>query len=151
MPPLQYYLPFLNQPALDRGGLPLYCICMMSHVELSDAVALHQALADPVRLLLVRLLLERELCVCELVEALEEPQYKVSRHLGILKRAGLVRDRREGTWMHYEIHPNLPPVWRAALDALRAAWDTSDAVQTALTRLRQCATRPPGASACDGG
>ncbi len=61
----------------------------MTHISFQNAVSIHQALADPLRILLIRLLLERELCVCELVDALEEPQYKISRHLGILKRAGL--------------------------------------------------------------
>lgn len=118
----------------------------MAHIVLTDTAQLHQALADPLRILILRLLLERELCVCELVRALEEPQYKISRHLGILKKAGLVRDWREGTWMHYEISSALAPEWRAALRGLAAAWDLHTEVQAALWRLQQRATRRPGAS-----
>lgn len=99
------------------------------------------------RILLVRLLLERELCVCEMMDALDAPQYKVSRHLSVLKKAGLVRDWREGTWMHYEIAPSLSPAWQAALRGLARAWDQAADVHTALARLHQRATRPPGASA----
>ena len=77
----------------------------MPHIELARTVSIHQALADPLRIRIMRLLLERELCVCEIMRALEEPQYKISRHLAVLKNAGLVCDRREGLWMHYEIAP----------------------------------------------
>ncbi|MHB9025054.1 MAG: ArsR/SmtB family transcription factor [Armatimonadota bacterium] len=118
---------------------------------MSEIVCLHKALADPLRILLVRLLMERELCVCELVSALDEPQYKISRHLGSLKRAGLLRDWREGTWMHYEISPALSAEWSAALDALRAAWDQTTEVQAALWRLQQRATRLPGSAITDCG
>jgi ArsR family transcriptional regulator, arsenate/arsenite/antimonite-responsive transcriptional repressor len=45
----------------------------------------------------------RELCVCELVAVLQMPQGKVSRHLAVLKSAGLVADRRAGTWIYYSL------------------------------------------------
>jgi len=63
-----------------------------------------KALGDPVRLRLFYLLsLKDELCVCHLTEALELPQSTVSRHLGVLRHAGLVQTRREGKWMHYRL------------------------------------------------
>jgi ArsR family transcriptional regulator, arsenate/arsenite/antimonite-responsive transcriptional repressor len=49
-----------------------------------------------------------ERCVCEIHGALATPQPKVSRHLGVLRQAGLVLARRNGVWMHYRIHPQLP-------------------------------------------
>ena len=52
------------------------------------------ALADPLRLRILRLVRQRELCVCELVDALAVPQYRVSRHLTALRRLGLVAARR---------------------------------------------------------
>ena len=61
------------------------------------------ALGDPVRLRLLRLLRGRELCVCELVDALRMPQYKISRHLRSLRAVGLVEARRDGRWMHYRL------------------------------------------------
>jgi ArsR family transcriptional regulator len=60
-------------------------------------------LADGTRLRLIRLLLQRELCVCELVDALQMPQYKISRHLRMLRAVALVEARRSGRWMHYRI------------------------------------------------
>ncbi len=63
-----------------------------------------RVLGDARRLRLLRLLLgQKELCVCELVDALELPQYEVSRHLSALRKVGLVNDRREGLWAYYSI------------------------------------------------
>jgi DNA-binding transcriptional ArsR family regulator len=115
----------------------------MEFTELKDVADIHQALSDPLRILIVRVLLERELCVCEIVRALKEPQYKVSRHLAVLKKAGLLRGWRDGIWMHYQIHPALSPEWRNAIESLSHAWDTNRDVQAALWRLQKCATRPP--------
>jgi ArsR family transcriptional regulator len=76
--------------------------------------ALFDTLADPTRRRILALLLARqELCVCELTAALEEIQPKISRHLGVMKGAGLVTSRREGTWMHYRMAKL--PAWTAAL------------------------------------
>ena len=66
--------------------------------------ALFKALSDPTRLRLAVLLAIRgETCVCDLAAALDEPDYKVSRHLGILRSGGLVEARRDGAWMHYRL------------------------------------------------
>jgi ArsR family transcriptional regulator len=46
---------------------------------------------------------EDEICVCFFTEALGESQPKISRHLAYLRKAGLVRARRDGKWMHYQI------------------------------------------------
>ena len=62
-----------------------------------------QALGDKTRLRLLNLMGEREICVCYLVEILEQGQPKISRHLAYLRRAGMVAARREGKWMHYRI------------------------------------------------
>jgi len=76
----------------------------------TDLVRLLKALADPTRVRIVHLLRGRdELCVCELVDALDIPQYSVSRHLGVLKAAGIVTDWRQGKWMHYALAPDLSP------------------------------------------
>jgi len=67
-----------------------------------------KALGDPVRLRLFQLLAGRdELCVCHLTEALDLPQSTVSRHLGVLRHAGLVQTRRGGKWMHYRLTDGL--------------------------------------------
>jgi len=64
---------------------------------------LFKGLGDPTRLRIVVLLLERELCVCDILAVLRLPQSTVSRHMARLRRAGLVMDRREGKWIHYRL------------------------------------------------
>lgn len=92
-----------------------------------------KALSEETRLQIVILLLEREeLCVCDVVGALALTQSKASRHLRYLYNAGLVDDRREGTWMHYSIAQNMPTEQRTMLDALAAA--VPDQQKQALVR-----------------
>ena len=64
-----------------------------------------KALGDETRLRIMALLLGgQELCVCDLMAALDLPQSSVSRHLSYLRNAGLVDDRRQGIWMYYTIN-----------------------------------------------
>jgi DNA-binding transcriptional ArsR family regulator len=70
---------------------------------MSQGVELFKALSDETRLKLVILLQKRELCVCQIEAALGISQTKASRHLSILRRAGLLRARRDGLWMYYTL------------------------------------------------
>jgi ArsR family transcriptional regulator len=71
---------------------------------MENEAAVFKVLADPTRLrLMVLLSIQGETCVCKLAEALNAPDFKISRHLGIMRSAGLVEARREGTWMHYKL------------------------------------------------
>lgn len=84
--------------------------------------ATFQALSEPTRLRIVALLCRagRDLCVCELVDALEEPQYHVSRSLKILQKAGLVAGRRVGKWVHYGLPAGLDSFRELAMKAAAA-------------------------------
>jgi ArsR family transcriptional regulator, arsenate/arsenite/antimonite-responsive transcriptional repressor len=62
------------------------------------------ALSDPLRLQVLELLKQRELCVCELCTALEVPQSKLSFHLKALKTANLVKSYQEGRWTYYSLN-----------------------------------------------
>jgi ArsR family transcriptional regulator, arsenate/arsenite/antimonite-responsive transcriptional repressor len=64
-----------------------------------------RALSDRTRLRILHLLLPGELCVCHLVDVLDLPQPKVSRHLAYLRSAGLVIARKEGLWNYYRLAP----------------------------------------------
>lgn len=76
---------------------------------LMEPDCLFSILSDPTRLRALMLIhAEGELCVCEIIFALDEPQPKISRHLALMRKAGIVEARREGTWMHYQISPDLP-------------------------------------------
>ncbi len=62
-----------------------------------------KALSDPTRLKILHLLVDGELCVCEIIYALGKPQSTISHHLNILKNAGFIKWRKEGVWIHYRL------------------------------------------------
>ena len=110
--------------------------------------AFFQALADPTRLrLLVLLAGAGELCVCELAHALAAPQPRVSRHLGHLRQAGLVRGRRAGQWVHYRLAPGLPPWARRVLRATAQGLGGEPPFAEDRARLEAMPDRP-GRSRC---
>ncbi len=76
-------------------------------------------LSDLCRRRILMLLQEHELCVCELVNALDLPQPTVSRHLMVMRDAGLVEQWKEGRFSFYRVDPALPGWARAMLEALR--------------------------------
>jgi ArsR family transcriptional regulator len=79
-----------------------------------------QALGEATRLRLLNILDQvGELCVCELVDALEVPQYNVSRHLQILAGSGWVESYRRGKWVYYHIAGQLKPYQRDMLRAIK--------------------------------
>lgn len=87
-----------------------------------------------------------ELCVCELMCALDDSQPKISRHLALLRSTGLLLDRRQGQWVYYRLNPELP-AWvsemlQVTLQA-NAAW-----LQDNTSRLQHMNDRPIRATAC---
>ena len=70
---------------------------------MQDLLNTFKALSDETRIRILKLLEEGELCVCDLVAALGIIQPKVSFHLRTLKEAGLIKDRKQGKWIHYSI------------------------------------------------
>jgi ArsR family transcriptional regulator len=88
-----------------------------------------------------------ELCVCELTHALGLSQPKVSRHLAYLRDAGVVADRRQGVWVYYRLHPDLP-AW--AMDVLAASAEGLAAAEPFRSDQQTLAQMPnrPGAPCC---
>jgi ArsR family transcriptional regulator len=71
---------------------------------MSDIVTVFKALADETRLRVLKLLTRGELCVCEIAAALDLEQPRLSFHLRILKKAGIVADRRQERWIVYRLN-----------------------------------------------
>ena len=69
---------------------------------MNEQIVLLKALADPTRLKLLKLILQEELCVCELQEVLQISQPAVSQHIAKLKTAGIIMERRAGMWTFYQ-------------------------------------------------
>lgn len=89
---------------------------------------IYKALADETRLRILILLLEHgELCICDLMNALDMPQSTVSRHVAYMKNTGWLNDRRGGVWMYYSIKPGLD-TFMTSLAALTQAHFSAAAV-----------------------
>ncbi|MDH3686445.1 MAG: metalloregulator ArsR/SmtB family transcription factor [Myxococcales bacterium] len=88
---------------------------------------LFKTLADPTRIRILGILAEAELAVHELMEVLGMTQSRVSRHLGILREANLVRDRRDGTFVLYHLEIPAGGSWQTAWDLVRSSLDQDPA------------------------
>ena len=75
-------------------------------LDLSRAAHLFHALSDETRLGVLEMLRDGERCVCDLQDALDAAQSRLSFHLKVLKEAGLVTDRKEGRWSYYSLVPD---------------------------------------------
>ena len=103
--------------------------------RLATLETLFKALADTTRLRILGLLLDGEVCVCNIHESLALPQPKVSRHLAYLRRAGLVDARKDGLWVHYTLARMADPVMQALLDSVGHAIGHLDAGERDRRRL----------------
>jgi len=90
-----------------------------------------KALAHPSRLLMLEAMEEKERCVCELTELVGADQSTVSKHLAVLKQAGLVEDRKEGVMVYY----------RVKVCCLGGFWDCMEGVLAENLKAQQAALR----------
>lgn len=108
---------------------------------MTDARRFFSCLGDDVRLASMLLVHhEGELCVCELVTALDENQSKISRHLAQLRNCGLMQDRRRGQWVFYSLHPDLPGWAMEILD--QASIAQAQSLKAMTLRLGSMQNRP---------
>ncbi len=86
-------------------------------------IKIFKALSDETRLRILKILEARnELCVCEIMQALDISQSRASRNLGPLKDAGLVKDRRDGVWIYYSINRKKINEYNQSLNELLTNW-----------------------------
>jgi ArsR family transcriptional regulator, arsenate/arsenite/antimonite-responsive transcriptional repressor len=138
-----------------RDGRIVYPHIRISGVQptMTTPPRLFRALGDPTRLRIVNLLARGSLCVCDIQRILGQPQSSVSRHLALLKSAGLIRDRRDGMRIFYGLAGWDSRLARAVLTAVRAhlaAERGYDADIDDLMRLRergQCHEEPKARAA----
>lgn len=102
-----------------------------------------KALGDETRLKILRMLLEKELCVCEIIDRVELSQPAVSHHLKILRQAGLVKDSKEGKWVYYSMDDEAFIRYGEAFEQIfaqpvRKNYYTSPKRQKAKTDYRTC-------------
>ena len=112
-----------------------------------DQINFFKCLADETRFNIVMLVVaNQEQCVCDLTEALQLSQPKISRHLALLRALGLLQDRRQGQWVYYRLNPDLPTWVNAVLQATLQANEQWLAHNT--QRLQNMDGRPVRGSAC---
>ena len=107
---------------------------MSKYVEGS---VLFKALADPVRLQIVDMLAQGEMCACDLLQNLPITQPTLSHHMKALRASGLVNVRKQATWMHYSLNLNDVARLRQIIDTLVSREDQLDQ-QTIRTDLTCC-------------
>lgn len=114
-----------------------------------NPVQFYKCLADETRLRCLLLIAsEGELCVCELTEALQESQPKVSRHLAQLRQCELLVDRRQGQWVFYRINPDLTEWARSVLS--ETVVHNMDFLAINQQHLRHMGDRPERINNCCG-
>jgi ArsR family transcriptional regulator len=116
----------------------------LASLKVSPLAQLFRALGDETRMRIVALLSHGELCVCHIETALELPQPKASRHLGVLKNAGVVEARRNGSWVYYRLAPQRDEPCRRQLEAVITGYASSQTMKRDLARL----VRTKGPAAC---
>lgn len=102
---------------------------------MNNEAKIFKALSDETRLRILALLLTGELCVCELMAALELPQSTASRHLAYLRNTGWVLDRRQGVWMFYRLNDEGGRLVTMLRELLQHYFVEHDEAQAALQRL----------------
>ena len=106
-----------------------------------NPVTVFKAMGDELRLSALLLIHHQgKLCVCEVMEAFDAPQPKVSRHLATLRDAGLLDTERHGQWVYYYLNPALPDWLRRVLE--ETAIHNAPLIESPLARLESMADRP---------
>jgi len=110
-----------------------------------ELVKAFKALSDETRLRILNLLLERECCVCEVMQVLNISQSRASRNLSALYDAGFLKLRREGLWALYSIDKEgLKEQYPELLEAVRTALKGNEAALQDRRRLRHAKRVGPG-------
>lgn len=104
-------------------------------MRLKDSQKVFTALADETRLRILNLLNEGELCVCDIIKVLKEPQSKISRHLAYLRRSGMVEGRKEGLWMRYRLSKPAAKLYGMLLKAVCCCSSDFDELRKDLKSL----------------
>lgn len=95
--------------------------------ETPTAVAeLFKALGDETRLAIVQMLLGKELCVCDVLDAFDMSQPTISHHLKILRQAGVVQDERQGKWIYYSLNPAAFKLLAGVVDVIQSQADRKE-------------------------
>src|SRR5580700_479844 len=102
-----------------------------------DVNLMFKGFSDPTRLRILHLLLNGELCVCDLVSVTRVPQPTASRHLAYLRRAGLVVKRRNRLWSYYKLAPATSSFHQSLIKCLKECFHDAPELASDARRLAQ--------------
>jgi ArsR family transcriptional regulator len=108
---------------------------------MDELVRAARSLGDEQRVRVLNLLMQRECCVCEVMQALDISQVNASRYCHALQDAGFVRMRKEGRWRHYRVDRDCVPALRDMMQAVQDAARTEPVLRADVARLsktRRC-------------
>jgi ArsR family transcriptional regulator, arsenate/arsenite/antimonite-responsive transcriptional repressor len=109
----------------------------MKTMSVGKVDGMFRAFSDRTRLRILHLLLPGELCVCHIVDTLELPQPKVSRHLAYLRRTRLVLARKEGYWMYYRLAPVQGAFHKKLIECLATCFEEVSELHEDAQRLKK--------------
>jgi ArsR family transcriptional regulator len=104
--------------------------------QLANAEIKFRAFSAQIRLRILHLLLEGEMCVCDLVEILNVPQPTASRHLAYLRKAGLVAAQKRGLWIYYSLRPATTTFHKRLIGCLEACIEETPELRRDKARRR---------------
>jgi ArsR family transcriptional regulator, arsenate/arsenite/antimonite-responsive transcriptional repressor len=121
----------------------------VKEIKLKETARFFKVLADEARLKMLWLLFNhRELCVCDVMAALEITQSKASRHLAALRNAGLATDRKEGLWSYYSLRPVDDKLANEHLKLLRTSLSKRADAKQLLVKLNAWLKVKQGGETC---
>ena len=112
--------------------------CAYMRVIMHELIRAIKSLSDETRLRMLNLLLQRECCVCEVMQVLEISQTRASRNLGMLYEAGFLKLRKEGLWAYYSIDKSSPEDYHELfLEGVKASLKDNPLANQDLIRLKE--------------
>lgn len=114
-------------------------------MNMKELIQIFKALSDETRLRILNLLLERECCVCEVMQALEISQTRASRNLSILEGAGLVRSRRDGLWVVHYLNEEMKEYALELVELVKKALQDEELLARDRERLKKARRVGPDA------
>ena len=104
-----------------------------------DQTDFFKCLSDPTRLDILKIVLAQgNVCVCEITEALNLSQPKISRHLALLRNLSILLDQRKGQWVYYRLNPELPEWANAVLNIIAAQTANSVMGSSDFNQINSC-------------
>ncbi len=119
-----------------KSALVITKFLATSFLVMTNPVTFCRALSDETRWRIVRLVMERALCVCELADILGMPQSSVSSHVQIIRKAGLLESERCGKWTYFRIHPTHVSLLTCIIEAFPNGAEHKSDLKKAKARLK---------------